>query len=235
MRNKLLIPAQGFGLGDIIYSVTLVRKLATPDYKIIWPVLPHFVDGCQRAYPDMIFVRQEWVPINYNIKEEYENDDYRYLPIRWSDGWNKLPYTENMKSKYTMFGMDYKIWKELAGFRRDRKKEADLAELMGIKEGDNFNLVNRYFGSNSQHQCNIEIKNEYKNIEISTIGGYSLFDWSWLIERATEIHVANSSILYLLEILNFKAKEVHLYCRKPIEKDFSFTDYLHTKPYILHY
>lgn len=235
MREKLLIPAQFLGLGDVIFSMTLVRKLAVPKYKVLWPVLDHFVEGCQRAYPDITFIPKEWCPVDFNSKNDTENELYRYLPIRWSDGWKGLPYTENMRSKYDMYDMDFTQWKQLAHYRRDLDREEKLAEIVGVKKGERFNLVNKFFGSNSQFQCDIQIKNEYKNIEISTLKGFSLFDWSGLIEDAAEIHVANSSILYLLEMLDWKAKEVHLYCRKPIEKDFSFTDYLHTKPYILHY
>ncbi len=234
-KSKMMVVSQPAGLGDIIYSMTLIRRLAAPSYKVLWPVLSHFVEGCQRAYPDVTFIPKEWCPVDLTMKKDIEFNLYRYIPIRWSDGWKGLPYTENMKSKYSMYDMDYRTWKELSFFRRDLEREKRLMEILGLKEGEKFNLINKFFGSNSQYQCDIEIKNEYKNIEISSLDGFSLFDWSSIIENASEIHVANSSILYLLEILNFKAKEVHLYCRKPIEKDFSFTDYLHTKPYILHY
>lgn len=240
MKNKLLIPSQFQGIGDILFSMTLIREFAKGKYKILWPVMPHYLDGCQRAFPDITFVPFTMLNVDYNCKEDYENEFYRYIPIRWSDGWKGRPYTDCMKIKYEMYGMDYRTWKDNAKFERSWKREQGLLATIELISGvrlninEPYNLVNRYFGSSSQFKVDINIDNDLPTVEMSSIKGYSIFDWSLLIENATNIYAANSSILYLLELLDLKAEEIHLYCRKPIEKDFKNTDYLHTKNYILH-
>lgn len=234
IKNKLIIPAQFFGIGDIIFCMTLIRRLAGDKYKILWPVMPNMVDGLSLAYPDVLFVPFTTCGINLEHKEEYENEQHRYIPVRWSDGWEKSSYIFCMANKYTMNGMDYKTWKDEAHFVRDYEKEHSLCELVGLKIGERFNLVNRYFGTSSQHLVDIKIDNNLKCIEMKTIPGYSLFDWCYMIERAENIHVANSSILYLLELLTLDASEVNLYCRIPQENNFENTRYIHTKQYTLH-
>lgn len=235
MRCKLLIPAQYFGGGDALFIITLLRQLSGDKYKILYPILPNYVEGFNRAFPDITFMPFTMVNVNYNCREEYENEHYRYLPIRFAESILGQPYQKCMSAKYELFGLDHKTWKDNAKYERDIKREHDLFyNVLGIKEWEQYNLVNTFFGSDSQFKVEINTNNNLRNIEMKTIQGFSLFDWSMVIERATNIHVANSSILYLLELLELKASEVHLYCRKPQESNFDNTSYLHTKEYILH-
>lgn len=236
MREKLLIPAQFFGLGDCIFIITLLRKLAGDTYKILYPVMPNYVEGLQRAYPDITFIPFTMVNVNYHCKEEYENEHYRYLPIRFAESVLGLPYTSCMSAKYSLFGLDYRTWKDNAKYERDFKLESLLMDSFKIEKGEKYNLINRYFGSDYQYKVDINVDNGLRNIEMqSDLKFISLFDWSSIIENATTIHVANSSILYLLELLELKAESVNLYCRKPQESNFDNTSYLHSKEYILHY
>lgn len=221
---------QFFGLGDIIFCMTIARKWIAEGHNITWPVLPQFMEGLQRAYPDIKFV--DWRSMNVDYEKKYEHDwgTYRVIPLRWNVEIMGVPYTQCMASKYSMFGLDYNDWKEHAMWERNEKRERSLAYLLGIDLNKPYRLINRYFGSNSQYQVNIMPNSGF---EMRSIEGYSLFDYAMIIENAEYINVSNSSILYLLELLGLKAKQITLYARHPIEKGFKNTEYLHTKNYNL--
>ena len=68
---------------------------------------------------------------------------------------------------------------------------------------------------------------------MSEVPRYSLFDWTLVISHAVEIHTVSTAILFMLEMLPLN-QPINLYCRKPIEQNFSFVDYIFTKPYIIH-
>ena len=59
-----------------------------------------------------------------------------------------------------------------------------------------------------------------------SIPGFSLFDWSLVIEKATEIHTVGTSINYLIELLEIEGKEVVLYKRLPDENHYENYDYI---------
>jgi len=240
-----VIPNQYFGIGDIIFTKTLVRRIANGN-RIIWPVLPHFVEGLNRAYPDITFVNFEQIPINYERREQYtttlkEYGDCTVLPIRFANNILNVPYTECMSSKYALYGMDWREWKEDAMWVRDIDKECELqVRLLNITTGatpkdpiycDSFSLINRFFRSDMSGCADIP----HRGVELCNIDGYSLFDWAMIMQLADSIHTVSTSIIYMLELLKLKSKEVNLYVRKPDEVDFRNIDYILQKhKYVKH-
>lgn len=221
--------------------MTAIRKIAKErDADVLWPVLPQYVEQCIYAYPDIEFV--DWTQtslIDYNRKDFHHIGDAQYIPLRWQDS----PLKECMKNKYHFFGFDYRKWKEQASFVRNIDKEMQLFQELGLKVGESFNLINLEFGCTangkvekpSQHKINIEVQTNTKNIYFEIKEGYSLFDWCYVIQMATTIHSVSTSTLYLFELLDLKAIEVHLYLRKPFEKNHDNYSYLLSyKNYILH-
>lgn len=202
----------------------------------MWPVKKEFCDGLNRAYPTISFIPEEhFDPSILMIMDKNAIvNGHRIAPIRWSDAILGRPSKEWMRTKYDLYNMDYKEWKRDAMFVRDKEKEKDLFRMFGIKEGEPFILTNPMFRSNFTGHIPMVTGNDLPVVEMRIIEGYSLFDYAGLIEKATQIHVVNSAIFYLLEVLDLSADEVHLYSRHPDEIGFPYTDYLQTKPYILH-
>jgi hypothetical protein len=64
-----------------------------------------------------------------------------------------------------------------------------------------------------------------KKIDLSFINGYTLFDWSKVIENATEIHTVDTSVIYLVEKLTTKSK-LYLYPRHPEHTEKCLSDML---------
>ncbi len=139
-----------------------------------------------------------------------------------------------MTTKYTMYGEDWQMWRELK-WERDYEKEKKLAEHIGII-WYKYELYFENYGSIPDGPCERKIKNSglLPGIKVQPIEGYSLLDWSGIIENAASIHAVSSSCIYIFEILNLRAKEVHLYSRKQGQKDFDYVANLLTKKYIFH-
>lgn len=236
-----IIPNQFFGLGDIIWEQTLVRRIANGN-PILWPVMPQFVEGLNRAYPDITFVNYLSMPLNYERKDQYEVTlpeigDCTVLPLRWADNILKVPYSDCMKSKYMLYGMDWREWKEQAMWKRNEDHERTLCQTLDTYPlNPDYTLVNTTFGSNSQLKVEIPVRGIHMTTMPELFGRQiSLFDWGAAIEQVGAIHTVSTSIIYLLEQLDIEAKEVHLYPRKPHETDFRNIEYILQKhKYVLH-
>lgn len=212
---------QPWGLGDIIFSMTAIRSLQD---KVLWPVLPAYVDGLNKAYPDIIFINLELLKINFAEKNRYNIIDMDIIPLRFND----IPVTDCMKNKYSYFNLDWKDWKTNAMYKRDKFKEIDLFKLLDLKPGEEYNLISETFQCDFNGSKRITVDNRLKNVYVRSIPGYSLFDWSTVFEEASNIYVVSSSNIYILELLKLKAKEIKIYTRQPKEKDHSNYDYILT-------
>lgn len=207
-----IAPLQYFGLGDIIFTQTLVRDIAD-GRRIIWGVEPLFADGLRMAYPDITWVDKDMLNVDYECMDDKVVSGVRILPIRWAAELLGVPYSQVMRAKYDLYGHDFMDWKRLAYYRRDSDRERGLMKLLGIEQGDRYNLINQTYQSDVRGFRKIDIDNGLPNIYLSVLNGYSLFDWSLVIENATEIHTVETSIIYLLELLGLKAREVRIYER----------------------
>lgn len=232
--SKVLIIQQWFGLGDCIWGQTIANDYINDGYKVLWPVKEEWVEGLQRAYPKVTFVDHELIPINYENKRLYEENGFTYLPMRFSESLMRKPYKFHMESKYSFLGKDWKRWKEYAMPVRDISREKELMSIFDIDIKSKYNFIATRFGSDGHRKIDIKIGNDYKNIELEYIPGFSLFDWCSIIQFASEIHAVSSSTLYLFEVLTLTAKSVHLYPRVPLESDFKYVEFLFSKNYILH-
>lgn len=230
---SIVVPLQFFGIGDNIFTANLMQKFADNGYEVIYPVMPQNVEALQFAYSQFTWVDYTKQLIDFNNKTDHVEGNYRVLPIRFANEILKVPYSQCMRAKYDLYGFKFNDWRNTM-HKRDIEKEQRLFMLKNTHS--EYNLVSRFYGSNSQFSAPIRTNNGLPNVEVETLEGYSLFDYSTLIENATEIHAVSSSIFYLLELLTLKAQSVHLYGRQAIEPKtwVDNIEYLMTKDYILH-
>ncbi|OPZ16145.1 MAG: hypothetical protein BWZ05_02062 [Bacteroidetes bacterium ADurb.BinA245] len=221
-----VIVLQPHGLGDHIFCHGLVHQLADR-HEIVWPVLPHFLPGLKKAYPNI-----NWLPVGIfgpqieNVKRDCVINGNRILPIRWADQLLRVPYKDCMRAKYDMFGLDWNSWVYFP-FEKDYSKAEQLFHnVLKIDETRQFRLINKRFTSLETKAVKIQENLEMQNIEMVSIPGFSLFDWFLVIEKATEIHTVGTSINYLIEQLNVMAKEIVLYKRLPDENHYHNYDYI---------
>jgi len=232
MGEKTAIILQSFGIGDCIWTQTIAQYFIKEGYKVLWPVRNQFVAGLNRAYPQIFFIDISFLHLDFNYVRQCELNGTRIVPLFNGDNILRVPYNQVMQAKYMMCGLDWTMWKQNAMWQRSEKKETELFLALGLIEGQRYNLINKTWNTESTGKIEIE-EPAGLNVEMRTIPGYSLFDWAKVIEQAQNIHTVSTSIVYMLEMLNLQAKEVHLYPRLP-EKDFKNVEFLFTKDYILH-
>lgn len=231
---KTILLLQAWGLGDILWSQSIAHKFIEQGYKVVWPVKNDYFEGLCNAYPQIHWVPDSIVrPEIFMIKEKIEFEGMTIAPIRWSNSFMDVPYKDVMRAKYDMYDMQWQEWKNHAQWVRNFNKEVELYKELGLQPGEKYNLINTRFGSGVEKNIEIRCNNGYKNIELKILPGYSIFDWAKIILEAQEIHTVSTSLLFMLEVMPL-FQPIHLYCRKPIESDFKFVEFLFTKPYILH-
>jgi hypothetical protein len=233
-KEKVVFLMQSFGLGDIIFCQEIANDFIRQGYKVLWGVEPHFV-SIQKHFPKVTFIDKSLINVNYGLPLIQEVGNLIVYPLRFTDSLCKVPYKGCMKSKYLFFGKPWQKWRNVKNeMVRDTEKEKELFyNVLGFKDGEQYVLTSDTFKSNFSGKISFVIETEFKIVELKSIEGFSLIDWSMVIENATEIHSVSSSILYLLELLTLKTNEIHLY-RRPTEIDFSFVEYIFTKNYKLH-
>lgn len=239
-KKEGFIINQFLGLGDILFLVPLVRKWLSDGHDIIWPIADEYFN-LKEYFSDIQFVPKSKFPMNYDHRNEFMHrwkyGIYRVKNLRWN---MCKDYRDAMTTKYTMYGEDWRMWRELK-WQRNYDKEKKLAELVEAK-GEYFLVANEFGnitdGGTSYKEFSFRwdhIASDHLHIiNLSRIEGYTLLDWAGVIEGASEIHAVSSSTFYLFEILNLKAKEIHLYSRKLGQRDFDYISRLMTKKYILH-
>lgn len=235
MIKRMLI-SQPAGLGDCIFAQGVADHFIKQGYMVIWPVKGHMILGLQRAYPKIVWIPDSLINTSLlDIKEDCVVNDLRIMPIRWSERIVGQPVKYWMRTKFDMVGLDYKNWKEAAKFKKCGVRECKLYyEIYGLEIEEKYNLINPIFRNDASKKISISPNNGLKDVVMEFHDGYSLFDHALLIERAENIYVANSSIFYLLELLDLSAKEVHIYERTGDEIGFPHVDYFFSKNYILH-
>lgn len=226
-----LIINQFQGIGDILFSMELVREWIREGHKILWPVTTAYTD-INKHFPEITFIDKEIVKIDYNRKEEYEAGGGRVIPLRWAEAILGQSYKEVMRAKYSLYGSNWRNWRNLT-WTRDRAAEEHIAKLLGIKKGEKYNLVNKRFRTDQSGVVDIKLENDLRTIEMRNIPGTTMLDWSGIIEGAEEIHTVHTAIVYVIDCLETTDK-LHQYVRKPDERDFSLTDYLWRKDYHYH-
>lgn len=239
----IIAPLQAFGLGDVIFCQTLANEWIAEGHKVRWGVMPEWIEGLRRAYPKVEWVDHKSLPINYMRQDEHDSHGMRVIPLRWSVELCKVNYMDCMKSKFQMFNKDWRDWRKGAMWQRDNEKELELMERLGLitdygsgnKLGEckAYNLIHQQFGSDKKFSRPLKVNNGLLNVELSEIPGFSLFDWAMVYENATNIHAVSSSNIYIMEMLELKAKEIHLYKRDRFIQNRMYTEPHRHYDYIL--
>ena len=75
-------------------------------------------------------------------------------------------------------------------------------------------MVNNLFGTPPNHVRHDIPKPTAKNIVyMDVVEGYSVFDWSMILENAKEIYTIDTSLNYIIDLLDVKATKLDCYSR----------------------
>ena len=203
---------QPFGIGDILFLSPLVEYIEAEE--IIWPVVDHYYwikDYIE--INNLTFIKSsEFNPTNY--------EGYTEIPFQHAHSY--FPQANDcMEAKYLLLEADPELWKELT-FNRNIEKEIQLKQLLNINPNDKFVFINNNFaGPEYDYKVDIQPKTDLKIIHQEYISGFTLLDWCGVLEQAEEIHTVSTALFFVIEALNLENTQLHLYPRKPLDKDLS--------------
>ena len=216
---------QPFGIGDILFLSPLVKNLVIEE--AIWPVFDHYIWVQDYLHiPNLKFIKHsEFNPLDY--------PNHNLIPFQSS--WDYLPQARDcMEAKYLLLEADLELWRSLS-FKRNKDKELQLKKHLNIQPEDRFVLVNNNFaGPEYSYKVDIKPQTNQKIIYQDYIDGYTLLDWCGILEQADEIHTVSTSIFFIIEALKLEKTPLHLYPRKPLDKDLSPIKTLISSKWVCH-
>jgi len=136
-----------------------------------------------------------------------------------------------MSSKYSMIGLDYDDWQDYFHFDRNFDKENELYyNVLGLTDDAEFIFINNLYNTDIKNS-NLFSKNNFDLpvIELKILDGFTLFDWCKVLEKAKKIYTINTSINYIIEVIDTSYDEYVIYAHD--EKNKSEIDYLFKKPH----
>lgn len=194
---------QPAGLGDIFYSQKIAKEIlkCNKANKIIWPVLDHFIYlKNYLEYNGIEYIEQS----KFTIPKDSFEVNLHTADQRYSGS--------VMSAKYKEVGLSEEGWVNYFDFKRNKKREDLLYNnLVGKKE---YIVRNTYYGSPPNSlKHNIPYYGNKDIVDINFYPDVNLFDWCRILEDASEIHLVETSFIYILEKLNLKSKNNLLYSR----------------------
>lgn len=221
---KIIID-QPFGIGDILFLSPLVKHIDAE--KIIWPIIDHYYWIKEYiTIPNLQFIKQS----EFNIDNYIE---YNIVPFQHAH--SLISKAEDcMQAKYLLLQADPQLWRSLS-FNRNQEKENQLKKHLNISPGDKFIFVNNNFaGPEYNYKIDIKLQTNLKIINQEYIKDFTLLDWCGVLEQASEIHTVSTSLFFVIEALKLENTLLHLYPRKPLDKDLSPIKTLINNKWICH-
>lgn len=226
--SKICLIRQPSGLGDIIFTLKIANYYKNLGYDIWWPVISEFtwisdyIDGYNfydkgdSSYKTPLLSNDRFREI-YNSTNPVFTDDFVYLPLQFAD--QLVPNCRIMESKYKLLNMDYSDWSEHFNLNRSKIKEDELYyNVLGLKDDEKYCFISKNYGSPPFFASfPIKYEGDLKIVEMNFIKNFSLFDWSKVIENASEIHTLDSSINYLIDKLTLKTENIFLHTKPGCE------------------
>lgn len=234
IKTQRYIINQAAGLGDILFLVPLVRALMQEGNTCLWPIADHYFNIAPHFRDINMVKKSDYHFLPYETKGIVETQFGRMLPYRFASEILGHGFRTMMRDKYDLYGHSHLMWRGLS-YARFVNKENELKEMVGAI-GD-YVLINKDFGDPLRGmKSTINYTGQHKVIEMGIIPGFSLIDWLGVIESAIECHIANSSLMYLLELMNIKTP-IHVYKRLIFgEIGFEHTAYLwENKSFVFHH
>lgn len=247
--DKVGLIYQPCGLGDILFLQKLAYHIKDLGYEVYWPVV-HELKWLADYIPDFNFV--SWgddespitgPPLPESCQFPYKEKYIQGAPTSISDdlyffqGFSN--YQPIMAGKYDSISLDWKDWRDHIKFVRNKEKEDKLFyDVLGLKDGEPYVLVNRYWCTRPRVEICERISTnpsdygDLKVVEASHVQGYSIFDWCKVIENASAYNFIETAWNYLFESSEMydkvKDKPMFLHHRWG---DWSQTRYLFNLPW----
>lgn len=231
---------QFFGLGDILFIEPIYRYLHKDlGLEVIAPVQDGYI-WIQDHIDYVSFKKQSEFKMDYERFDcgllKVDNviiDDTLYLPIRFSDQIFRdlKPHDSSavrywMTDKYRVINLDPGEWTKIK-FKRNIKKEEELKKII-VGDVKEYDFCNLFYQNTMNINIGIEkfIQTDVPLIKMRTVDGFSMVDWSLIIEGARKIHTVSTSLLYMIQSIYQEGKDYHIYTRLPERGYISIEEFL---------
>ena len=237
---KKVVLNQTWGLGDILFIERIYNYLHQLGLEVIAPVQ----DECIWIQDHIDYVkfvkaseyRMDYERFDFGILEigGERFEDTLYLPTRFSDQIfrNLRPHDPSasrywMTDKYNVLGLEPKIWEGIR-LTRNLEKEKKLKDMILTEfsvEGD-YDFCN----SNYRNDVNINLEDRVRKdlpvVSMRFVEGFSMIDWSSIIESARIVHTVHTSLMYMIQSIYQPGKEYNLYPRYPEPGFYTVEEFL---------
>lgn len=210
--SKSVLIKQAQGLGDILFCQKIAAKLIENGYEVYWPVASCYSWVSHYLVRDNLFFHYAETDYVLNIQHSIEeNHPVDIMSCKYDMIGKTLPDLEE-----NLHSIPYEDWNRYTPLHRDITKEEFLyKEILGLKEDSEYIFINKNYGSGYRME---EVGKHVKNHGLAVIcqtffTGFTAFDWCKVIENASEIHTADTSINYIIDLLDCKATEIVVHPR----------------------
>ena len=219
--RKICLLQQECGIGDIIFCQGVANHYRELGYRIVWPIkkeifeiVPYLNDQVEFYPTDEDYPLKSMFLECYSSKKLLKSvDEHIFIPLGYSSYMIHPINRQIMQSKYTICGLDWKIWKDNFNITRNCKKENELFyDILGLKDDEDFTFLNETF-STQPTVVHRDIKSllssfeETKICKMRFVDGFTLFDWCKVFENMKYTLTVDTSLMYILEKLNLRNKE----------------------------
>jgi hypothetical protein len=223
---------QPAGIGDVFFCQKIARVMMQNGYQVIWPLRPdiHWIKDYIR---DIYFPTTE---DNFLGKDLYERgmgsvieENGAFISTATAD----ITHNDGkiMSSKYSMLGLDHSDWRDYFKFERNIEKENDLYyNVLGLEDDSEFVFINNLYNTDVKNGKLLSPQNyNVPVVELQILQGFTLFDWCKVLEKAKSVFTINTSINYLIDVLDTSYDQYVIIAHS--EKNKTEIDYLFTTPH----
>ena len=207
---KPCIIKQPAGVGDVFFLQKIAHTYRQKGHEIIWPLRDDIV-WIADYIPDITWCKlSEWLQGPYGKLFNYggfaETEEFIYIDASTADRTFNTDPTRIMSAKFGLVGLDHKDWAKYFKFNRNREKERELYhDVLGIKE--DYVYVNDITHTDLRKTSSLaKAKYDYPVIENQIVDGFTLLDWTMVLQNAKEIHTVPTAVCFMVDVIDTDAE-----------------------------
>jgi len=223
---------QPAGIGDIFFCQKIARVMMQNRYQVIWPLRPD-IHWIKDYIKDIYFPTTDDDFLGKDIYERGAGAVIEENGAFISTATADMTHNDGkiMSSKYSMLGLDHSDWKEYFKFERNIDKENDLYyNVLGLKDDSEFVFINNLYNTDIRDSELLSPENyDLPVVELKILEGFTLFDWCKVLEKAKSVFTINTSINYLIDVLDTSYEKYVIIAHS--EQNKREIDYLFSTPH----
>ena len=144
----------------------------------------------------------------FNYAGFADNEELVYIDCSTADRTFNTDPTRIMSAKFGLVGFDHKDWGNYFKFDRKKDKEDELYyDVLGLKDDSEYSYVNDIVHTDIRETGRLSSKDyDYPVVKNQIVDGFTLFDWTKVLENAKEIHTIPTAVCFIVDVIDTKAK-----------------------------